>query len=152
MVLEKGNKIFIPADQLTTTEVQIEWTLHFSHRTAQYYAVPFFNRDQGNEESVIFIQTTYLDSLKSKNVPGDDLTVVVDNSFQYSLNNEKTKRWLVYHDKSNNVPQASQEWRYAAGLMSTLGDDARKFGGGFFPDLDLSKMRLFFSDYPRDVR
>ncbi|KAF5988637.1 hypothetical protein FBULB1_1370 [Fusarium bulbicola] len=145
MVLEKGNKIFIPADQLTTTEVRIEWTLHFSDRTAQYYAVPFFNKDQGNEESVIFIQTTCLDSLKSKSVPGDDLTVVVDNSFQYSLNQEKTKRWLVYHDKRNN-------WRFAAGLMSKLGDDARRFGGGFFPDLDLSKMRLFFSDYPRDVR
>ncbi|KAF5529698.1 hypothetical protein FMEXI_14010 [Fusarium mexicanum] len=108
MVLEKGNKIFIPAEQLTTTEVKIEWTLHFSDRTAQYYAVPFFNKDQGNEESVIFIQTTYLDSLKSKSVPGDDLTVAVDNSFQYSLNQEKTKRWLVYHDKRNNVPQASQ--------------------------------------------
>ncbi|KAF5681376.1 hypothetical protein FDENT_8147 [Fusarium denticulatum] len=152
MVLEQGNKIFVPADQLTMTEVKVEWQQSFRAKTAQYYAVPFLNRDQGNEESVIFIQATYLDSLKSKSVSGDNLTVAVDNSFQYSLNNEKTKRWLVYHDKSNNVPQASQEWRFAAGLISTLGDNARKFGGGFFPDLDLSKMRLFFGDPLRDVR
>ncbi|KAF5649661.1 nad dependent epimerase [Fusarium sp. NRRL 52700] len=151
MVLEKGNKIFIPADQLTATEVKVEWQQSFRAKSAQYYAVPFFNRDQGNEESVIFIQTTYLDSFQSKSVPGDNLTIVVDNSFQYSLNNEKTKRWLVYHEKSNNVRQASQEWQFAAGLFSTLGDDARKFGAGFFPDLDLSKMRLFFSDPLRDV-
>ncbi|KAF5596726.1 hypothetical protein FPCIR_3937 [Fusarium pseudocircinatum] len=152
MVLEKGNKISIPADQLTATEVKVEWQQSFRAKSAQYYAVPFFNRDQDNEESVIFIQTTYLGSLKSKSVPGDDLTVVVDDSFQYSLNNEKTKRWLIYHDKSNNILQASQEWRFVAGLMSKLGDDARKFGGGFFPDIDLSQMRLLFSDYPRDVR
>jgi hypothetical protein len=61
----------------------------------------------GNEESVIFIQKTYLDSLKNKKVPGDDLTVIVDDSFQYGQNKEKTKRWLAYHDKKNEAYQVS---------------------------------------------
>lgn len=63
----------------------------------------------GNEESVIFIQKSYLDSLKSKKAPGDDLTVIVDDSFQYGQNQEKTKRWLAYHNKKNEAYQVSQQ-------------------------------------------
>jgi hypothetical protein len=61
----------------------------------------------GNEESVIFIQKSYLDSLKSKKAPGDDLTVIVDDSFQYGQNKEKTRRWLAYHNKKNEAYQVS---------------------------------------------
>lgn len=66
----------------------------------------------GNTESVIFIQKSYVDSLKNKKVSGDDLTVVVDDSFQYGQNKEKTKRWLAYHDK-NNKPYQVCEHSYA---------------------------------------
>ncbi|KAH7148076.1 hypothetical protein DER46DRAFT_666534 [Fusarium sp. MPI-SDFR-AT-0072] len=107
MVVEKGNKIFIPASQLETTEVRVEWAQHFTMHSVPYYAVPFYNRDQGDEESVIFIQKTYLDSLQNKSVPGDELTIIVDDSFQYGQNREKTKRWLVYHDKKNQAYQES---------------------------------------------
>ncbi|KAF5568029.1 hypothetical protein FPHYL_2963 [Fusarium phyllophilum] len=146
MVVEKGHKIFIPADQLTATEVKVEWQQSLRAQSAQYYAVPFFNRDQDNEESVIFIQTSYLDSLKSKSAVEDKMTVIVDESFQYGQNREKTKRWLVYHNKMNNAYQ----WRFMFGLISKLGNDALKFGGGFIPSIDMQMLRLIFGDYLRN--
>lgn len=65
------------------------------------------NSTAGNEESVIFIQKSYLDALKNKKAPGDDLTVIVDDSFQYGQNKEKTKRWLAFHNKKNEAYQVS---------------------------------------------
>lgn len=62
----------------------------------------------GNEESVIFIQKSYLEALKSKRAPGDDLTIIVDDSFQYGQNKEKTKRWLAFHNKKNEAYQVSE--------------------------------------------
>ncbi|KAG5744695.1 hypothetical protein H9Q72_012395 [Fusarium xylarioides] len=117
MVVEKGHKIFIPADQLTATEVKVEWQQSLRAQSAQYYAVPFFNRDQDNEESVIFIQTSYLDSLKSKSAFEDKITVI---------------------------------WRFMFGLISKLGNDALKFGGGFIPSIDMERLRLIFGDYLRN--
>lgn len=46
-VVEKGNKIQIPADKLTTTEITVEWQQTLSNKSARYYSVPFFNNDQG---------------------------------------------------------------------------------------------------------
>ncbi|KAJ3543299.1 hypothetical protein NM208_g3649 [Fusarium decemcellulare] len=143
MVVEKGNKIFIPADQLTATEVKVEWQQNFSKRSEQYYSVPFFNKDQGSEESVIFIQKSYLEALKKKKAPGDDLTVIVDDSFQYGQNQEKTKRWLAYHNKDNKPYQ----WRFVAGLYSKLGKAALGFAGSFFPNIDLGLLESLLGDY-----
>ncbi|KAF5667072.1 hypothetical protein FHETE_5775 [Fusarium heterosporum] len=143
MVVEKGNKIFIPTAQLTATEVKVEWSQSFSKRSEQYYSVPFFNKDQGNEESMIFIQKSYLDALKNKKAPGDDLTVVVDDSFQYGQNKEKTKRWLAFHDKNNKPYQ----WRFVQGLYSKLGQGALTFAGGFFPSIDLKILEGLLGDY-----
>ncbi|KAF5594077.1 hypothetical protein FPANT_4960 [Fusarium pseudoanthophilum] len=140
MVVEKGHKIFIPADQLTATEVDVEWQQSFRKKSVQYYAVPFFNRDQDNEESVIFIQTTHLDSLRSKGALKDQITVIVDHSFQYGQNRDKTKRWLVYHDKINNPYQ-----RFILGLIFKLGNDALKFRGGFIPSIDRGTLIFNFS-------
>ncbi|KAL4724255.1 hypothetical protein ACLX1H_008868 [Fusarium chlamydosporum] len=143
MVVEKGNKIFIPADQLTATEVKVGWSKNFSNYSEQYYTVPFFNKDQSNEESVIFIQKSYLDALNNKKAPGDDLTVIVDDSFQYGQNKEKTKRWLAFHNKNNEAYQ----WRFVEGLKSKLGQAALKFANGFFPSIDLGMLKLLFGDY-----
>ncbi|CZS83295.1 unnamed protein product [Fusarium graminearum] len=143
MVVEKGNKIFIPADQLTAVEVKVEWSKSLTNYSEQYYTVSFFNKDQSNEESVIFIQKSYLEALKSKRAPGDDLTIIVDDSFQYGQNKEKTKRWLAFHNKKNEAYQ----WRFVEGLKSKLGQAALKFANGFFPSIDLGMLKLLFGDY-----
>jgi hypothetical protein len=55
MVVEKGNRIFIPADQLTTTEIRIEWSQSWRNRTEQYYSVPFYNIDQGSYDTAFYL-------------------------------------------------------------------------------------------------
>ncbi len=131
-VVEKGNTIYVPADKLTENKVTVEWQQNLSKKSQEYYSVPFFNKSQGtefsretelrscishlcavanpvtgDEQGVLFISTTYLDSFKSKHATGDNFTVVVDSSFQYGQNKEKTLRWLAYHDKSMNAYQVS---------------------------------------------
>ncbi|KAF4334949.1 hypothetical protein FBEOM_11206 [Fusarium beomiforme] len=147
MVVEKGDKIFIPADKLTATEVKVEWQTNLTKYSELYYSVPFIIKDKANEESVIFIQKSYLDSLKSKKVSGaDDLTVVVDDTFQYGQNKEKTRRWLAFHNKKNEAYQ----WRFVASLTSKLGQGIVKFAGGFFPQIDLGLLSGLFGDYLRN--
>ncbi|CEI67987.1 hypothetical protein FVEN_g7740 [Fusarium venenatum] len=143
MVVENGNKIFIPVDQLTTTEINVEWAAKYSpYRSEQYYAVPCFNTEQSNEEIVIFIQKSYLGDLKNKQSPGDDLTIIVDNSFQYGQNKEKTKRWLLFHNKEREMLQ----WRFVAALTSKLGQDTSKFANGFFPTADMYTLSKLFGN------
>ncbi|PTD05166.1 hypothetical protein FCULG_00000111 [Fusarium culmorum] len=133
---------------LTAVEVKVEWSKNLTNYSEQYYTVPFFNKDNsqylvngtlviytdstiGKEESVIFIQKSYLEALKSKRAPGDDLTIIVDDSFQYGQNKEKTKRWLAFHNKKNEAYHA-----------------ALKFANGFFPSIDLGMLlKLLFGDY-----
>lgn len=55
-VVEKGNKIFVPADKLTATEVTVQWQQNFSQRQQQYYSVPFYNKDLGTHAAQ---QSTY---------------------------------------------------------------------------------------------
>lgn len=72
------------------------------------------NSTTGDEQSVLFIQTSYLDSFKNKNIRSSagwfsylfsffsrsaddgDYTVIVDDSFQYGQNSNQTSRWLAY--------------------------------------------------------
>ena len=132
MVVEKGDKIFVPTNQLTSTEITVQWNQNLSSKSQQYYSVPFFNKDKGNdsrheaktaplafnftddtvpsqgdEQSILFIQKDYVDSFKGKKTGGDDFTVIVDDSFQYGQNQQKTQRWLAYHDKSMKAYQVS---------------------------------------------
>ncbi|KXH50059.1 hypothetical protein CSIM01_07317 [Colletotrichum simmondsii] len=128
-VVEKGNKIFISASEIDKNKVTVEWQQNFKQRSQEYYTVPFINKSQGDQESVLFIQTNYLDAFKKKHVAGEpEFTVVIDTSFQYGQNDEKTSRWLAYHDKSMNAFQ----WRFVASVKSKLGNQLGSFGGGIF--------------------
>ncbi|KAK1658843.1 hypothetical protein BDP55DRAFT_373145 [Colletotrichum godetiae] len=127
-VVEKGNKIFVSASEIDKNKVTVEWQQNFKQRSQEYYTVPFINKSQ-DQESVLFIQTNYLDAFKKKQAAGEtEFTVVVDTSFQYGQNDEKTSRWIVYHDKSMNAFQ----WRFVASVKSKLGNQLGSFGGGIF--------------------
>lgn len=56
-VVEKGNKIYVQANQLTSTEVTVEWQQNFSQKSRQYYSVPFINKDQGTDRNLYFQMT-----------------------------------------------------------------------------------------------
>ncbi|KAF4990840.1 hypothetical protein FGRMN_8221 [Fusarium graminum] len=143
MVIEKGNKISIPGKELTATEITVTWSQNLSMRSIQYYVVPIFNQDQENEESLVFIQREFLDLLKAESTPGDDLTVVVNDSFQYGWNKEKNKRWLVFHDMSNILYQR----RFVQGLYSKLGKAILTFAGGFSYITDLKTLEWLLDDH-----
>ncbi|KAF4810811.1 hypothetical protein CGCSCA5_v010384 [Colletotrichum siamense] len=163
MVVEKGNRIHVPASEITNKKVTVEWQQSLKMHSQDYYSVPFFNKDKGDEQSILFIQTSYLDSFKNKNIrssagwfsylfsfisrsAGDgDYTVIVDDSFQYGQNSDQTSRWLAYHDKGITAFQ----WRYVASLQSTVGSALAGFGGGIFKQysgVDVSKLSGLIGD------
>ncbi|KAI8295026.1 hypothetical protein K4K59_004847 [Colletotrichum sp. SAR11_240] len=163
MVVEKGNKIHVPASEITNKKVTVEWQQSLKMHSQDYYSVPFFNKDKGDEQSILFIQTSYLDSFKNKNIrssagwfsylfsffsrSADDgnYTVIVDDSFQYGQNSDQTSRWLAYHDKGITAFQ----WRYVASLQSTVGSALAGFGGGIFKQysgVDVSKLSGLIGD------
>jgi hypothetical protein len=53
MVVEKGDKIFVPSNQITSTEITVEWKegLLLSDKRQQYYSVPFTNKDKGTQSA-----------------------------------------------------------------------------------------------------
>ncbi|KAF3805562.1 hypothetical protein GCG54_00005599 [Colletotrichum gloeosporioides] len=163
MVVEKGNRIHVPASEITDKKVTVEWQQSLKMHSQDYYSVPFFNKDKGDEQSVLFIQTSYLDSFKNKNIRSSagwfsylfsffsrstddgDYTVIVDDSFQYGQNSDQTSRWLAYHDKGITAFQ----WRYVASLQSTVGSALAGFGGGIFQQysgVDVSKLSGLIGD------
>ncbi|KAF4879983.1 hypothetical protein CGCSCA1_v001179 [Colletotrichum siamense] len=163
MVVEKGNRIHVPASEITNKKVTVEWQQSLKMHSQDYYSVPFFNKDKGDEQSILFIQTSYLDSFKNKNIRSSagwfsylfsffsrsaddgDYTVIVDDSFQYGQNSDQTSRWLAYHDKGITAFQ----WRYVASLQSTVGSALAGFGGGIFKQysgVDVSKLSGLIGD------
>jgi hypothetical protein len=95
------------------------------------------------------------------------LTVVVDDSFQYGQNKEKTNRWLAYHDKSMKAYQVSNDsaqstsprdsedadqfaqWRFVASAKQKFGDKLANFAGGFLKTyimIDISALSAFLGD------
>ncbi|KAJ0362033.1 hypothetical protein COL154_006547 [Colletotrichum chrysophilum] len=163
MVVEKGNRIHVPASEITSKKVTVEWQQSLKMHSQDYYSVPFFNKDKGDEQSVLFIQTSYLDSFKNKNIRSSagwfsyifsffsrnaddgDYTVIVDDSFQYGQNSDQTSRWLAYHDKGITAFQ----WRYVASLQSTVGSALAGFGGGIFKQysgVDVGKLSGLIGD------
>ncbi|KAH0439396.1 hypothetical protein CcaCcLH18_02873 [Colletotrichum camelliae] len=185
MVVEKGNRIHVPASEITKTRVKVEWQQSLQMHSQDYYSVPFFNKDngedslqslrqlhayhaaanfiKGDEQSIIFIQASHLDSFKNKNIRSSagwfsyffsffsrsaddgDYTVIVDDSFQYGQTADQSYRWLAYHDKGITAFQ----WRYVASLQSTAGSLLATFGGGIFKrysGVDVGKLSGMIGD------
>ncbi|KAF4827382.1 hypothetical protein CGCTS75_v008280 [Colletotrichum tropicale] len=157
MVVENGNRIHVPASEITNKKVTVEWQQSLKMHSQDYYSVSFFNKDKGDEQSILFIQTSYLDSFKNKSIRSSagwfsyfvsffsrsaddgDYTVIVDDSFQYGQNSDQTSRWLAYHDKGI----AAFQWSYVASLQFTVGSALAGFGGGIFKQysgVDVSKL------------
>jgi len=51
------------------------------------------------------VQADKVDEFKSKKTDGEDLTVTVDESFEYGQNVDMTKRFLVFHNTDNRPYQ-----------------------------------------------
>lgn len=104
----KGQTVVVQQSQLQSQEITINWMQNWGEqKRAQYYAMPFTKGTYGvrhtsiirltittdGEQSVIFIETSRLDSFKSKCAAnGDLLSVIIDESFQFNENKQETKR------------------------------------------------------------
>ncbi|KAK5047537.1 hypothetical protein LTR84_006634 [Exophiala bonariae] len=104
-VVGRGDSIYIAAQSLGDKKIKVSWSQNLGQKSADYYAAKYTVKNGGGAEGVIFIQVSKLDELKAKKTSGDDLTVTIDDSFQYGQNKEKDKRFLVFHDKNNKLYQ-----------------------------------------------
>ncbi|KAJ3545018.1 hypothetical protein NM208_g2717 [Fusarium decemcellulare] len=119
-LVTKGNTIRVPAQSLggdNAKKVTVSWKQNFWSRTEDYWICTYTIIGGGTGEGVIFVQANKADEFKAKS-SGDDITVIVDDKFQYGQNKELTKRFLVYHDKEHKPYQH----RFVENTITALGD------------------------------
>lgn len=46
-IVQKGDKIHVPASELLGTKVTVEWQQNLGKRSQDYYSVTFVNKSQG---------------------------------------------------------------------------------------------------------
>ena len=77
-------------------------------------------KTSASEAGVIFIQGSKLDEFKTKKIEGDNLTLKVDDSFQYGQQKDQSHRFLVYHDKGNKPYQVVIQWTRIISIPLTI--------------------------------
>ncbi|KAL8791671.1 MAG: hypothetical protein Q9195_005754 [Heterodermia aff. obscurata] len=153
MAIEKGNTFYVPGDYLggaSGQKVTIKWSQSLRNRTEEYWVGKYTNKSaNSSEENLIFVQASKLDELKNKKIDGDNVTLKVDDSFQYGQKKDGSKRFLVYHDKDNKPYQH----RFVENTITELGGKAADFVSqlGY---ADVNKVedvaRNFLGDYLRN--
>ncbi|KAJ0122135.1 hypothetical protein J7T55_002647 [Diaporthe amygdali] len=107
MGVEKGDKVFIPADTLSEAggrKVAVKWSQSFKDRSEDYYVSKYTNKS-GNGEDLVFVQASKLNELAAKSQGDEKYTLVIDDAWQYGQQKDGSKRFLVYHDKNNKPYQ-----------------------------------------------
>ena len=145
-IVEKGDWIqFDPDSKKTET---IRWQQKLSSRQEEYVALTYSVKDKQAGGS-LFIQLGLADSFfkkcskdESSNpiVPGG-YKIQVDDAFQYGQNNEKTLRFLVFHNKDNKIYQH----RF---IETTAFSEIASKIEPYIPLPDITK--ALFGDYLRD--
>ncbi|KAK1989896.1 hypothetical protein LX36DRAFT_460039 [Colletotrichum falcatum] len=102
-LIGKGDTIRI-TDELG--KITVNWSQ--GGREQQEYYTPFhFQVTKGGSSSgIIFVQTNRHHALIQKAIRVEDyLSVQVDETFQYGDSSDQSKRFLVFHDKTNKPYQ-----------------------------------------------
>ena len=157
-IVENGDWIKFNPD--SKENVTIKWQQQFSSRQEEYIVVPYSVKDKEASGS-LFIQLGLADSFFAKCSQDESSNplvkggykVQVDGAFQYGQNNEKTLRFLVYHNKSN---KPYQHRFIETTAFSNIGNKIVEIGAGAAPawsemlskGADLAK--AFIGDYLRD--
>lgn len=109
-IVEKGD--WIKFNPQAKESVTIEWQQNLGNRREEYIAIPYTVNGK-NASGSLFVQAGAASDFFEK-CSEDESTnplvsggykIQVDDGFQYGQNNEKTLRFLVYHDKSNKPYQ-----------------------------------------------
>ncbi|NES78280.1 MULTISPECIES: hypothetical protein [unclassified Okeania] len=109
-IVEKGD--WIKFNPKAKEDQTIKWQQNLGSRQEEYIVVPYSVKDKQASGS-LFIELGLADSFfekcqedESKNpLVSGGYKIQVDDAFQYGQNNEKTLRFLVYHNKSNKPYQ-----------------------------------------------
>ncbi|MGB3514374.1 MAG: hypothetical protein WBA93_35215 [Microcoleaceae cyanobacterium] len=151
-IVDKGD--WIKFNPKAKEDQTIKWQQDLGSRQEEYIVVPYSVKDKTASGS-LFIQLGLADSFFD-NCKEDESTnplvsggykIQVDNDFQYGQNNEKTLRFLVYHDKSNKPYQHRFiETTAFSNIGNKIGAFTSIFGGDTIVDIGKS----FIGDYLRD--
>jgi hypothetical protein len=157
-IVEKGDWIKFNPD--SKKEETIKWQQDLGSRQEQYIALPYSVKDKEASGS-LFIQLGLADSFfqkcqkdeSSNPLVSGGYKIQVDEAFQYGQNNEKTLRFLVYHNKAN---KPYQHRFIETTAFSNIGNKIVSVGAGATPawgellkkGADLAKG--FIGDYLRD--
>ena len=157
-IVEKGDWIkFNPESKQTET---IQWQQNFSNRQEEYIVLPYSVKDKEASGS-LFIQLGLADLFFGKCSEDESSNplvkggykIQVDDAFQYGQNNEKTLRFLVFHNKDN---KPYQHRFIETTAFSNIGNKIVAIGGSAAPLWDelLKKgadiAKAFIGDYLRD--
>ncbi|MDY6782558.1 MAG: hypothetical protein SW833_08430 [Cyanobacteriota bacterium] len=157
-IVEKGD--WIEIDPAFKENATIKWQQDLGNRQEPYIVYPY--SVQGKQASgSLFIQLGLKKAFFSKCkvedsdiVPGDkEYKIQVNDDFQYGQNNEKSLRFLVYHNKSN---KPYQHRFIETTAFSNIGNKIVEMGAASAPawgaligkGADLAKG--FIGDYLRD--
>jgi hypothetical protein len=157
-IVEKGDWIKFNPD--SKKEETIKWQQDLGSRQEQYIALAYSVKDKEASGS-LFIQLGVADSFfqkcqkdeSSNPLVNGGYKIQVDEAFQYGQNNEKTLRFLVYHNKAN---KPYQHRFIETTAFSNIGNKIVEVGAGAAPawgellkkGADLAKG--FIGDYLRD--
>lgn len=157
-IVEKGDWIkFDPNSKQTVT---IKWQQNLSSRQEEYVVLPYSVKDKKASGS-LFIQLGLADSFfekcskdESKNpLVNGGFKIQVNEAFQYGQNNEKTLRFLVFHNKAD---KPYQHRFIETTAFSNIGNKIVEVGAGAAPAWsELLKQgaalgKAFIGDYLRD--
>ncbi|KAF5000371.1 hypothetical protein FGRMN_1839 [Fusarium graminum] len=131
--------------------ITITWQQNLRTRSEAYISCTYSVISSG-KRGQLFIQASKLGDLWDKRDQKGDknwITVQVGDAFQYGQNEDRTDRFLVYHDKSNRPYQR----RFVKQLTELLGDRAldwaQRMGFNSLNDLK-NDIESLFGEYLRD--
>lgn len=153
-MVERGDKIIFPTEALKTDDnvVSIEWQQDFKQRKADYVIVVSVI-DNTNVVVPLFVQKSMRDKLLDNcATDANECSIVVDEDFQYGQNNEKTFRFLVYHNKAYRPYQHRFINTSTVSKIVSLAKKAKLTSNNELKVLDeaISKAQAIFGDYLRD--
>ncbi|KAK7428262.1 hypothetical protein QQZ08_005159 [Neonectria magnoliae] len=149
LLVNRGDAIYVDAQSFDNEVVKVTWSQGGNNISENYIPMKYRVTSGGSSEGPIFIQANKLSDFRRKQNGGPYVTVIVDSEFQYGQDKDRTRRFLVFHDKDHRPYQH----RFAHSILQTLGDKGVEFAASLgFPDVGKLRDALgrFTGDYLRE--
>lgn len=121
MVVEKGNKVSIPADTLGEgkgKKITVQWSQEMRNMTSDYWVSKFTNQTTSRPSvclvktiyancstidsiDLVFVQVDMLPKLITKSDPNEHYVFTIDSEWQYGQAKGLSNRFIVYQNTRN---------------------------------------------------